>query len=111
MLDPATMNLSGIKVKGIGGLGLIAMVVLVTLTMPAAWWLAAMGLAGGIILGVLLVIRRRRIGLSSSDGGGPLSLFAPAASAKAADEPAPRGAGDRAVRQSCPPVVRLAVTR
>jgi hypothetical protein len=78
-LDPTTMNLSGIRVQGIGGLSLIAVVLLISLTMPAAWWLAAMGLSGGIVLGVALVVRRRRLGFSS--GGGPTTLFGAGSSA------------------------------
>ena len=91
-LDPKTMNLSGIRVQGIGGLGLIAVVLLISLTMPAAWWLVAMGLAGGIVLGVALVLRRRRIGFSSGDG--PTTLFGASAPASAGTD-AESGDDDR----------------
>ena len=74
-LDPATLNLSGIRVQGIGGLGLIAVVLLISFTMPAAWWLAATGLASGIVLGVFLIVRRRRVGLAGGGDDGPLTLF------------------------------------
>jgi len=74
-LDPATLNLSGIRVQGIGGLGLIAVVLLISFTMPAAWWLAATGLGSGIVLGVFLIMRRRRLGLAGGGDDGPVTLF------------------------------------
>jgi hypothetical protein len=73
-LPPVRINMSGIPVDGIGGLGFVAVAVLITIVMPAAWWLFVSGLTGGIILGTALVLRRRRTGLSGS-GGRPGGLF------------------------------------
>jgi hypothetical protein len=86
LLDPATINLSGIKVRGIGGLGLIAIVGLVTVVMPAAWLLLVIGLVGGVVLGAIKVVRRRRDGLSGPGDGGPVTLFGNG------EEPQPRPA-------------------
>jgi hypothetical protein len=74
LLDPAMINLSGTNVRSVGGLGLLAMVVLTTVVMPQTWLLAATGLAGGIVVGIVLVRRRRDVGLSGPPGSGPLGL-------------------------------------
>lgn len=87
LLDPSLINLSGINVRGVGGLGLLAVIVLMTLVMPETWWLVAIGLAGGIIVGIVLVRRRREAGLSGPSGGGPISLFG-AAPARTGDQAA-----------------------
>ena len=45
----------------IGGLSFVVLVALITIVAPGAWWLVAMGAAGGILLAVVLVaIARRR---------------------------------------------------
>lgn len=75
LLDPATINLSGTKVRGIGSLGLLAVIILITLVMPQAWFLVLMGLTGGIVVGVVLVRRRSRVGLSGPTDRRPLGLF------------------------------------
>ena len=75
LLDPATINLSGTKVRGIGSLGLLAVVILITLVMPQAWFLVLMGLVGGIVVGLILVRRRKTAGLSGPTGRRPLGLF------------------------------------
>jgi hypothetical protein len=43
----------------IGGLGLVAIVALITIVAPGAWWFVAFGAIGGILLGALLVATRR----------------------------------------------------
>ena len=75
LIDPATINLSGTKVRGIGGLGLLSMIMLVTIVMPQAWFLVLTGLLGGIVVGVVLVQRRRARGLSGPIDRRPLALF------------------------------------
>ena len=72
---PVEINMSGIPVNGIGGLGLVAVTVLMTIVMPEAWGLVLLGAAGGVVLAVALVLlRRNRVpsGPSSSD---PTILF------------------------------------
>jgi len=58
-----------------GGLGLVALAVLVTLVVPQAWWLVGLGVLGGAILGVVLVVFSRRRVLSGRSGGDPEMLF------------------------------------
>ena len=99
MVDPATINLSGTKVRSVGGLGLLAMVVLVSIVMPQAWVLVAAGLSGGIIVGVFLVRRRRRVGLSGPPNQRPIGLF---------DETPGEGTPAQAIRGACDPAVAVA---
>jgi hypothetical protein len=46
--------------SAVGGLGLVALAALATIVRPEAWWLLAIGAAGGIGLGAVLVIISRR---------------------------------------------------
>lgn len=90
LLDPAMINLTGTNVRSIGGLSLLAMVVLTTVVMPQTWLFAAAGLAGGIVVGIVLVRRRREVGLSGPSGSGPLGLSGPALVSAASDRPGSR---------------------
>ncbi len=58
------INISAIPVAGVGGLGLVAIAILVSVIMPAAGWLMVSGVAGGCLLGTVLVLARRRAGKS-----------------------------------------------
>jgi hypothetical protein len=77
LLDPAMIILTGTYVRSVGGLSLLALVVLTTIAMPQTWLLAAAGLAGGVVLGIVLIRRRQGIGLSGPRGSGPLRLSEP----------------------------------
>jgi len=44
----------------IGGLGVLAVVALITIVAPGAWWFIAMGVGGGATLGIALVMASRR---------------------------------------------------
>jgi hypothetical protein len=69
------INMSGIPVAGIGGLGLVAMAVVVSIYLPAASWTMSAGLSGGVVLAVALVaFRRVRWGRGPS-GDDPKILF------------------------------------
>jgi hypothetical protein len=57
---PKAVNLTASPVAGVGGLGLLALAVLVTIVRPQAWWLVLAGVLAGILLGVVLVVVRRR---------------------------------------------------
>ena len=57
--DNKKVNLSGSPVEGIGGLSLMILGFLMSTVVPAIWWFVLGGIAAGIILGVLLVFRRR----------------------------------------------------
>ena len=47
----------------IGGIGFLAIVGLITVVAPGAWWLVGLGAAGGVMLALVLVaLTRRRVG-------------------------------------------------
>jgi hypothetical protein len=69
------INISGIPVAGVGGLGLVAIAVLVAVLMPAAGWVMASGVAGGCLLGIVLVMARRRADHREPGGRAPSVLF------------------------------------
>ena len=73
--DAATINMSGISVSGVGGLGLVAMAALVAWILPQAWWLVAFGAAGGCLLGLAIVVFRRHHTPAGPSGDDPHILF------------------------------------
>jgi len=61
-LPPKSVNLTASPVMGIGGLGLLALAILVTIVSSQAWWMVAAGVLAGVLFGLALVlIRRRRV--------------------------------------------------
>jgi len=48
---PVEINISGIPVAGVGGLGLVAIAALMTYQMPQAWLFVAAGAMGGVVVG------------------------------------------------------------
>lgn len=72
---PKRTNLSGSPVEGIGGLGLIALGVLVTVVVPQVWWAVLGAVLGGVVLGIVMVVISRHRLLSSPSGGRPGVLF------------------------------------
>jgi sugar phosphate permease len=72
---PVEINMSGIPVAGVGGLGLVAMAAVVSVFFPAIGWMMAVALAGGIALGVALVVARRVSKGSGPTGDDPKILF------------------------------------
>jgi hypothetical protein len=81
---PVQINMSEIRVNGIGGLGLVAVAFLMTLVFPEAWWLVVIGSLGGVVLAAMLIVARRRRVPSGPSGDDPTILFRP--------EPTTRGA-------------------
>jgi hypothetical protein len=57
---PRTVNLTASPLPGIGGLGLVAFGVLVAVVNPAVAWIFLPAIVGGVALGIVMVIRRRR---------------------------------------------------
>lgn len=58
-----TVNLTASPIHGIGGLGLVALAMLVSIMSPASWLVALMILLTGLLLGLLLAyVRGRRLG-------------------------------------------------
>jgi hypothetical protein len=91
--DAATINMSGISVSGVGGLGLVAMAALVTWVLPQAWWLVAFGAASGCVLGFAIVAFRRHHTPAGPSGDDPHILFRASgrhSSKRATDEPRSR---------------------
>jgi hypothetical protein len=95
------INISAIPVAGVGGLGLVAMAVLVSVMMPAAGWLMASGLLGGCLLGAVLVLARRRADHREPGGRAPSVLFV--ASAADRTELPPEGEGCQRMRPAYSP--------
>jgi hypothetical protein len=60
---PAPVNLSASPIPDIGGLGLVALGFLVAVVRPEVVWLALPTIAAGLLLGIVLVLIRRRSGL------------------------------------------------
>ena len=72
---PVQINISGIPVAGVGGLGLVAMALLVSFVMPAAWWTMVAGVTGGIVVAAILVVMRHGLSTRGPSGSDPTILF------------------------------------
>ena len=83
-----TINMSGISVSGVGGLGLVAVAGLIIYTFQQAWWLFVCGAVGGFVLGCSLIVFRRHHTSSGPSGDDPTILFR--AAAPVADRPVVR---------------------
>ena len=59
-LPRRTVNLTASPIPDVGGLGLLALAVLITLTAPGAWWLVLIAAVGGIVLGIGWIALDRR---------------------------------------------------
>ena len=70
-----SINMSAIPVAGIGGLGMLALVVIMAIAFPAARWLLFGGLAGGSLVALALVLGRRKHRLGAPRSDLPTSLF------------------------------------
>jgi hypothetical protein len=78
-----SINISGIPVAGVGGLGLIAGAALIAYFLPALRPFVALGAVGGILLSIAIVAFRRHHVPSGPNGDDPKILFRA--------EPAPEG--------------------
>lgn len=54
------VNLTASPLHGIGGLGLVALSLLMTLVVPGVWWLILGSMAGGVTLGLIRIAIHRR---------------------------------------------------
>jgi hypothetical protein len=70
-----SINISGISVSGVGGLGLVAIAALTTYVLPQAWYLVLIGAVGGVLLGTALVVIARHHTPSGPSGDDPRILF------------------------------------
>ena len=75
LLDPAPMQLRGRRLRGVGGAGLLGTIMLITLVMPQAGFLVVAGVFGGLVIGIVLVRRRRAQGLSSPAAQRVLGIY------------------------------------
>ena len=62
------INVSSIKVAGVGGLGLVAMAAAVALDVPRIGQTIAIGLAFGVVIAAITIYRRRSTGSLPSSG-------------------------------------------
>jgi hypothetical protein len=69
--SPALINMAQIKVEGVGGLGMVAAVVLVALADPRIRLATIVGAVLGLGLAIVLIARRRHNGATPSLGDGP----------------------------------------
>jgi hypothetical protein len=51
----------------IGGIGVIALAVLIATVAPGAWWFFAIAAAGGVLLGAIMVVITKRRALRAAD--------------------------------------------
>jgi hypothetical protein len=72
-----TINISGIPVAGVGGLGLVAVAALVAYFLPALRPAVVVGAAGGVLLAIAIVAFRRHHVPSGPSGDDPKILFRP----------------------------------
>jgi hypothetical protein len=54
------VNLTASPLPGIGGLGLVALSLLVTVVAPGAWWALFASMLAGVALGVVMIAMHRR---------------------------------------------------
>jgi hypothetical protein len=69
------INMSAIPVAGIGGLGLLAMAVVVAWVIPEGRWLLGLSAIGGAIIGLAIVVIRRSWQHARPSGDHPHVLF------------------------------------
>ncbi len=57
--DDSRINISSIRVAGVGGLGMIAMIGVIAYALPAVRWFVLVSLTAGVVGGLLLIAFRR----------------------------------------------------
>jgi hypothetical protein len=55
------VNLTASPVPGIGGLGLVTLSLLTTLTLPGFWWVVLGSMLAGVALGIVLIARQQNL--------------------------------------------------
>ena len=95
-LERPEINMARIKVAGIGGLGMVAMVAVLAYNMPAVRTFVLMSLAGGILIALGVIAYRRWFHVEPPHGPTLMVdqtavIFPPSPAA-----PLPGGSGDRA---------------
>ena len=73
--SPSLINMSSIKVEGLGGLGMVAAVIAVAIADPRIRWaIVAAMILGGALAVLLIALRRREADRSESGPGGDALL-------------------------------------
>src|SRR2546426_6972041 len=57
---PVTTNLASVRVEGLAGLPLLALVIVIAIVLPEARWLLVSGVAAGALAGAIMIFVRRR---------------------------------------------------
>jgi hypothetical protein len=103
---PITINFTPVKVVGIPGLSLVAIVVAIAVQFPEARWLFFSGLAGGVMLAAVLILRRRRQTPQSGPRDGILMAHERPSTGQGASSSPSRSANERASRTEFVAVAR-----
>lgn len=69
------INSSAIRIAGAGGLGMVAIVVVIAADLQPARWLLTLGIAGGALIAAALIAARWGRRLGEPRGDLPTSLF------------------------------------
>jgi hypothetical protein len=80
-MSEGDINISKIPVSGWGGLGLVAMAVVVSIAQPQLRWIAVISLIGGAAIGLSLIAARHRRARHGAAIGGLILVLAVAAAA------------------------------
>ncbi len=84
------INMSGIQIAGVGGLGMVIVALVMAMVITEARWLLVTGVAGGGALAVALVMIRRRITPRGPGPSDPHVLFRTEPSAGARESESPK---------------------
>jgi len=66
--SPSLINMASIRIDGVGGLGMVAMALAVTISVPWIRLSVLLGLALGLVAAIVLIALRRRSGPLESSG-------------------------------------------
>lgn len=91
------INMSRIRVAGVGGLGMVLVALAMAWVFPRIGQSLLIGVAGGLVVSAFIILRRRRSGPLSSSNRGPDGHSILAAGPDD-DEPTPRPVDDRSSR-------------
>lgn len=55
------VSLTGTGIEGVGGLTMVVLGFIVSMVSPALWWLVVGGIAGGVVVGLALILLQRQV--------------------------------------------------
>jgi len=53
------INMSGIRIEGVGGLGMVVVAIVMAYVLPESWMVIALGAIGGLAIAISLLLLRR----------------------------------------------------